>query len=301
MATYTHSNPAYDGQQGYPPGNYPPGQQYPPGNYPPGQQPGAYPPGMVGAQPGPGRARQVQWMNRPAGVPGCPPGLEYLTQINQLLVHQQIEMMELVLNWESKNRYQIKNTMGQQVYFASEESDTCGRQCCGPNRAFTMHITDNMGQEVIRVSREFRCCSRYNCNCCICGDCCAHEITVEAPPGQVIGYIKQVCSCWIPRFFVLDATRQPVLVIDGPCCICNGACCVQDQDFMVRPVDGGDTIGKLTKQYSGFFNEFFTTSDNFNVSFPMDLDVKVKATMLAGIFLIDFMFFEDKGDRGELY
>ena len=49
---------------------------------------------MVGAQPGPGRARQVQWMNRPAGVPGCPPGLEYLTQINQLLVHQQIEMME---------------------------------------------------------------------------------------------------------------------------------------------------------------------------------------------------------------
>lgn len=27
-------------------------------------------------------------------VPGCPPGLEYLTQIDQLLVNQQIELLE---------------------------------------------------------------------------------------------------------------------------------------------------------------------------------------------------------------
>lgn len=33
-------------------------------------------------------------MNRPAAIPGCPPGLEYLTQINQLKVKQQIELLE---------------------------------------------------------------------------------------------------------------------------------------------------------------------------------------------------------------
>jgi hypothetical protein len=27
-------------------------------------------------------------------LPGCPPGLEYLTKIDQLLVHQQIEVFE---------------------------------------------------------------------------------------------------------------------------------------------------------------------------------------------------------------
>ena len=39
---------------------------------------------------------QVPWMPLPEGSapPGCPPGLEYLTQIDQILVHQLIEIFE---------------------------------------------------------------------------------------------------------------------------------------------------------------------------------------------------------------
>ena len=36
----------------------------------------------------------AQWMPAPEGPPGCPPGLEYLTQVDQLLVNQQIELLE---------------------------------------------------------------------------------------------------------------------------------------------------------------------------------------------------------------
>lgn len=36
----------------------------------------------------------VTWMNRPTVAAGCPPGLEYLASIDQLVVKQQIELME---------------------------------------------------------------------------------------------------------------------------------------------------------------------------------------------------------------
>lgn len=39
-------------------------------------------------------AQQVVWMARPQPIPGCPPGLEYLTSVDQLLVKQQVELLE---------------------------------------------------------------------------------------------------------------------------------------------------------------------------------------------------------------
>jgi len=41
-----------------------------------------------------GRNRVPQLMARPQAIPGVPYGLEYLTQVDQLLVHQQIEIFE---------------------------------------------------------------------------------------------------------------------------------------------------------------------------------------------------------------
>ena len=37
---------------------------------------------------------QGQWMQAPPAPANCPPGLEYLTQIDQLLVKQQVELLE---------------------------------------------------------------------------------------------------------------------------------------------------------------------------------------------------------------
>lgn len=45
-------------------------------------------------------------------------------------------------------------------------------------------------------------------------------------------------------------------------------------------------MGLITKQWSGLAREAFTDSDYFGVSFPMDLDVKIKAVLLGACFLI---------------
>lgn len=290
---------APEGQQvpmtGVPPVGYaqPPHGMPPAGYAPPphGMPPAGYAPPPQGVPPNiPGM--QTQWMARPTQVfPGCPPGLEYLTQLDQVLVHQQVELFEVMTGFEMNNRYAIKNSLGQQCYYAYEDTDLCMRMCCGNQRGFKFHIVDNAGQEVLRISREFKCCA----GCCWCAnaDCCAWEVQIEAPAGNVIGSVRQTQSCWYSHMDLKNESGDNVLrIVQGVCCICPGPCCTCDFNFDVYPTTGDTPIGAVTKQYSGFAKECITKANNFSVTFPKDLDVKMKGTLLGACFLIDMMFFE---------
>ena len=128
-----------------------------------------------------------QWMQAPSPPPGCPPGLEYLTLVDQLLCQQVVQFLilsdmcnvcsksfhsphsktpggakrssfseywmclfelmeafEMMTHYETKNRYVVRNSMGQQIYYAVEESGTCMRLCCGKNRGFSMPHTQQL-------------------------------------------------------------------------------------------------------------------------------------------------------------
>lgn len=61
------------------------------------------------------------WMNIPLGIPNCPPGLEYLTSIDQLLVKQKVELLEAFTGFETNNKFTIKNSLGQKVSVAIHE------------------------------------------------------------------------------------------------------------------------------------------------------------------------------------
>ncbi|XP_071085058.1 phospholipid scramblase 2-like [Haliotis cracherodii] len=293
---YPPQQPGYPPQQpGYPPQQQPgyPQQQpgYPsqqPGQPPQQQQPGypAQPGGQaIGMQPVPGVP--------PVGGPGgwaqgqapvnCPPGLEYLVGIDQLLVKQKKEVFEAVTGCERNNKYEVCNTLGQTVYRAKEDNCCCVLCCCGAVRPFDMKIKDNQNREVMHLSRPLRC------NTCWC-PCCLQVIEVQAPPGTVIGYVKQGWHLCKPKFYIQNVDEETILGIKGPCCqwnICG------DVEFDVTSADHSTEVGRISKQWSGLAKEVFTDADNFGISFPMDLDVKMKAVMLGAIFLIDFMYFEN--------
>jgi hypothetical protein len=68
-------------------------------------------------------------------------------------------------------------------------------------------------------------------------------------------------------------------------------------EFQILSKDGSTQVGKISKQWSGLLREAFTDADNFGLSFPIDLDVRMKAVMLGALFLIDFMFFEKQNNQ----
>lgn len=79
-------------------------------------------------------------------------------------------LFSVFIGLESNNKYEIKNSLGQRVYFAAEDTDCCTRNCCGPARPFTIKIMDNLGHEVIRLERPLRCSSCFF-------PCCLQEVS----------------------------------------------------------------------------------------------------------------------------
>lgn len=185
-----------------------------------------------------------------------------------------------------------------------------------------MQIIDNNGREVIHLYRPLRC------NMCCC-PCCLQELDVFAPPGHLVGKVVQEWALCIPKFKILNAARDCVLRIEGKTFVsvcginqfsfsitfeidfnfeiyssflgplCTMAMC-GDVEFQILSSDGGVQIGKITKQWSGLVKEVFTDADNFGISFPLDLDVTVKAVLLGACFLIDFMFFEHSNNHNHI-
>lgn len=232
-------------------------------------------------------------MSIPSGIPNCPRGLEYLTSIDQLLVKQKVELLEAFTGFETNNKFSIKNALGQKVYYAVEENDCCTRNMCGPSRPFDMKIFDNFQQEVIHLSRPLACSA-----CCF--PCCLQTLEVSAPPGNVIGSIEQEWSICSPSFRILNHLGDTVLRIEGP--MCTFSLC-GDVEFNVRVFNlikdfliiifaiqvvslTGAKVGKISKQWSGLAREIFTDADFFGITFPLDLDVRMKAVLLGATFLI---------------
>uniref|UniRef100_A0A6M2DSW2 Phospholipid scramblase n=1 Tax=Xenopsylla cheopis TaxID=163159 RepID=A0A6M2DSW2_XENCH len=310
---FQHPQPGYpmpqQGYQGFPPqqgGYVPPGYQqetgYQPG-YPQPQGPGGpcgFPmtqvPGInhqsqgpIVTQPGLGNTgiQTDGWMNMPQRPHNCPPGLEYLTTVDRLLVKQKVELLEVLTSFETENKFTIKNGNGQKVFYASEQTDCLTRNFCGPLRPFEMKIMDNFKNQVIHLHRPLACMS-----CCF--PCCLQSMEVSCPPGTVIGTIDQEWSILKPTLLVKDGGGNPIFRIEGPICRFG---CGMSVDFKIFTLDGANEIGIISKQWGGLVREFFTDADYFGVSFPIDLDVKMKAVLLGAVFLVDMMFFEKSGNR----
>ncbi|XP_017840880.1 phospholipid scramblase 2-like [Drosophila busckii] len=267
-------------------GNHPGYQDYATGRQTQGQQQEE----PITSQPGrpPGLAGLGPWMNAPGRSQNCPPGLEYLMVLDQIIIQERLNVLEIVLGFDFSSLFDIKNMWGQNIYFAAETSNCCARACFGHLRPFHMHVMDNFGNEAIHMARPLAC---DGCCCPLC----LQSIVVSAPQGHEIGSVKEECTFCQPKFRVLNSFGDTVLRIVGPICYSK---CFKNVIFDVF-TENGQLIGKITNKWSNILRENFTNADTYVVSFPLNLDVRMKATLIGATFLIDYMYYENKQVQSE--
>jgi len=214
----------------------------------------------------------------------CPPGLEYLAPLSKLKVKQRIELWELMTGFEFQNNYDVYNDMGQRVFKASEKSTCCMRFCCGPQRTFEMQFIDPYNRCVLQFFRPY---AKQCCNLC-----CLQYMTIQAPPGNLIGLVQQQPNRCRVVFHVKCPEDKHVATIYCPY-PCQCFCC-SDIPYEVHDTEGNE-IGRITRKFT--IKGYVTDADNFTIEFGLTLSPSMKACLLGALFLIDFMFYENAPRR----
>jgi uncharacterized protein YxjI len=199
--------------------------------------------------------------------------MENLQSVSSLIITQSKEWGEILTDFETKNKYVVRNENGGELYYAAEEGGSIIlRWFLKALRPFTVVVLNTDNKVLMRVKRPFRFYF--------------HEATVVDASGESIGRLSKRFSIIRKKYSVFNSADKEVYQLFGPL--------FRPWTFIIK--SDGEEFGKITKKWSGLLTESFTDADNFGIEFPITWDVKLKALFLGAVFLIDFVHFEDKSN-----
>jgi hypothetical protein len=197
--------------------------------------------------------------------------MDALASVDTLVVSQKREWGEILSGFETRNRYVILDSTGNELYLAAEHAgSTLGRIFLKSFRPFQMSVYTPDGEEVLRLSRPFRFFF--------------HELTVQDASGAPLGSIRREFSLLRRLYTVSSPSGQEGCELMGPI--------FRPWTFLIRR--NGQEYGRISKKWSGVLKEAFTSADNFGITLPKEWDPRLKAVFLGAVFLIDFVHFEQK-------
>ena len=197
--------------------------------------------------------------------------MENLSSTAGLVISQKKEWGEIFTGFETCNAYEVSDMEGRALYAAAEEpGSVLLRWFLKAHRPFTMVVAAPDGTPVIRVQRPFRFYF--------------HTAEITDATGEVLGVVEKRFSVMRRVYTVRDPAGREAFQLFGPI--------LHPWTFEIR--QQGQTVGKITKKWSGLMQEGFSDADNFGVTFPAGWDIRLKALFLGSVFLIDFVHFENK-------
>jgi uncharacterized protein YxjI len=195
----------------------------------------------------------------------------------RVLIHQTKEWGEILLGFESKNRFELNGEDGQRLGFAAEEAAGLGqwflRNLFGACRRATVHVYDHGGQKVGRGEKPFRWFF--------------HRMDVYDGETK-IGAVQRKWA-WFHRIFAVEnAAGQEVMELRSPFF----------HPWTFTLWFQGNEAGVIRKKWGGVLKEWFTDADTFGVEVAPHIPVEVRKLLLVGTFLVDFTCFENNKGSG---
>jgi uncharacterized protein YxjI len=186
-------------------------------------------------------------------------------------VSQKKEWLEILTDFERRNRFSIDLEEREGALLAHEEGSTWARFFLGSMRPYTLLIETPQKKPVLRLHAPFRFIHR--------------EIQVMDALSKPLGRVRKRFTFPHTRYDVYDGNGRHLFEI------ARGF--VHIWTFTVRR-DGQD-VAVISKRWSGIGREVFTDADRFQLQFQQVVDPTERKILLGALFLIDFQHFEQSG------
>ncbi|MBI5881965.1 MAG: scramblase [Elusimicrobia bacterium] len=193
------------------------------------------------------------------------------------VIQQKKEWGEILVNLETRNKYEVLSENGEPLGFVAEEGtgflQFLKRMLLRRHRPFVITIFDKEGKPALRVRRPWFWIWS--------------STFVEDGGGRPVGSIHRKFRWLSRRFDVLDASGQVAAGVDA------GFWRIWTFDLVDA---SGAKMGTITKKWGGLLKEVFTDADRFLVvldgqTAPRTDDAK--AAILGAALALDFDYFED--------
>jgi uncharacterized protein YxjI len=197
----------------------------------------------------------------------------------RVLIHQMKEWGEILLGFESKNRYELRDEHGQRLGLAAEEAAGLGqwflRNLFGRCRKASIHVYDANGQKAGRGDKPFRWFF--------------HRMEVFDGDRR-LGAVQRKWS-WFHRVFAVEnAQGQEVMQLKSPFF----------HPWTFTLTFQGQEAGVIRKKWGGLLKELFTDADVFGIEMQPHVPVEVRKLLLIATFLVDFTCFENNQGSGSM-
>ncbi|XP_073479412.1 phospholipid scramblase 1-like [Aquarana catesbeiana] len=181
---------------------------------------------------------------------GVPPGLQSLLQMNQISMQEKFTVSQ-----GSGRSFDVLDQMGQRMYQANQYV-----QCCGP--LYDLKVRNNGGQDVM-VLLESHACR------------CSHLVEVIVPSYGLVGLITLHWNTFVTHLSIMNPSKEVIFLVLGPSFQTN---IFGNVTFEVKSRDEQHVVGMIKGE-----------GNKYIVTFPKDLEVTMKALIMASCFFLDSM------------